>query len=216
MKLHRTLGVIFSSVILSLAVIATAQATPTPTLSSPTLASGYRVDWAQVDTAPHSVADAINALNGTGGFNVLDRATQFMPYVNIQDAGVPFAGVDPMFAVRVSGFITLGAGNYSFLSFHDDGIRINVGGETVVLFDADTPNRGDDSPFYSLPAGIYEYEAISWEQGGAFNLQLGIDNSSGRFYLEGSHDVPEPTGLALVALGLIGVGVSRRRRTLPT
>ncbi|OYU93177.1 MAG: hypothetical protein CFE45_21230, partial [Burkholderiales bacterium PBB5] len=129
------------------------------------LADGFTVEWAQVTTSPHSVADATNALNGTGGFTVLNRATQFVNFVDFNDASVPFAGADPMFAVRVSGFITLGGGNYSFLSIHDDGIRISVGGETVVLYDADTPTRADDSAIFALTAGVYRFEAISWEQG---------------------------------------------------
>jgi hypothetical protein len=193
-------------------LLSSAIAAPVATNPPPVLENGYRVDWVQVSTSPHSVGDALNALNGAGGFTIVNQVTQYMDFVNLQDAAVPFAGADPLFAVRVSGFITLGAGSYSFLSFHDDGIRIRVGGETVVLFDADTANIGTDSPFYALDAGVYEYEAISWEQGGVFNLQLGIDNGNGRFFLAGQHDVPEPASLGLAGLALIGLAGSRWRR----
>ena len=128
-----------------------------------------------------------------------------MGFVDLQDSDVPFTGADPLFAVRVSGFISLQAGRYSFLSFHDD--------DEVITFNADTPNVQTDSAFFDLGAGVYKYEAISWEQGGAFNLQLGIDFNGRRDFVDGSHaSVPEPPTLGLAAFGLLAAGLAGRRR----
>jgi hypothetical protein len=218
MKTFSTFGK-FASVLAVMGAFATgAMAAPTPVAPPPALLDGFQVDWVQTDHSPHSIADAINALNGTGGFNTLNSATEFLTFVNLNDASVPgsFGSGDPLFAIRVTGFISIPtAGNYSLLSVHDDGIRVSVGGDQVIVFDSDTGAVETDSPFYSLAAGIYEYEAISWEQGGAFNLQLGIENGLGsRDFLAGQHasSVPEPLSLALVGAGLFGLASTRRKK----
>lgn len=193
-----------------------AQAIPMPTTPAPNLLPGFKVEWIQVAEAPHSTTDAINILNGTGGFTVLGTHEQYLTYIDLQDVDVPFAGGDPLFAIRVSGYISLGTdSSYSFLSFHDDGLLVRVGGETVIDFPVDTANVGTDSIFYNLTAGVYAYEAIGWEQGGAFNMALGIDvdgpnNDTGRFFLGGNH-VPEPGTIPLLGLGAASLLALRRK-----
>jgi hypothetical protein len=199
-----------SLLLASLVACSQAQAVPLPTIPAPTLLSGFDVEWAQSAESPHSIADAINILNGTGGFTIVDTHTERLSYIDLNDAQVPFAGADPVFAIRVSGYIDLGVDDsYRFFSIHDDGVRVSVGGETVINYPVDTATREDDSPFYSLAAGVYRYEAISWEQGGAFVFQLGFDDASGRHLLQGNH-APEPATLSLICLGLVGLGFRRK------
>lgn len=194
-----------------------ASAAPIPVASPPALMDGFQVDWVQTDTAPHSIANAIDALNGTNGFNTLASATQYRNIINLTDADAPFAGGDPFFAVRVSGFINVPtSGNYTFIGIHDDGLRMRVGGEDVIVFDGDTGITQTNSLVYTLAAGIYAFEAITWEQGGFFNLDLGwYGGTIPTSYIEGQHAVtavPEPLSLALVGAGLFGVAAIRRKR----
>lgn len=199
--------------LLSLAGLGSAWAAPVPLASPPPTLPGFQVDWVQVSNVPHSIANALAALDQTGGFPAVASATQFLSTISLTDASVPFAGPDPTFAIRVSGFITLPAGRFSFTTFHDDGIRLTVGGEEVVRYDSDTSPRDDDSAFFDLPAGVYPYEAISWEQGGQFALSLGLADGNLVGLLVGEHAataVPAPAPAALMALPLLAL-IWRRR-----
>lgn len=218
MKAMSAIGRLVSALAFAGFLATEAVAVPVPVASPPPLASGFQVDWVQTDRSPHSIANAIDALNGTNGFNTLASTTEYRNIINLLDGDDPFAGGDPIFAVRVSGFINVSTtGDYMFIGIHDDGLLVRVGGEDVIVFDADTGIRETDSLVYTLAAGIYSFEAISWEQGGVFNLDLGWDQPNiPRAYIAGQHDataIPEPLSLALFGAGLLGLAVTRRKRS---
>lgn len=188
---------------------AAAHAAPAATASPPDLLEGFQVLWATNGSQPHSIsaAEAILAAPTTA-------ATQVLNTINIGDSAVPFQGTDPVFAVRVTGYLTLAAGDYSFRVTHDDGALLSVGGAELISFDSDTSPVATTSATYTLAAGVYAVSLLSWEQGGQFLLNFEASRNGADYaLLQGWHAaaVPEPAAWALLAAGLGLVGALARR-----
>jgi len=192
-----------------------------PTVSGP--GDGLNARWVNSPFAPHNVAGALNAL-ASGGLEV----NQVVPYIDHADGnyyGQKVAGYlpDPLtpddnFAVSFTGFINITtADTYTFNAFTDDGFRLNIGGETVGIFDGD---RAPGSSTFSvlLSPGLYSFEFIGWEQGGAYVDELTWHNSSTSTFTRVDSDnlftsspVSEPSTFALLSLGLMVIIIGFHR-----
>jgi hypothetical protein len=140
--------------------------------------------------------------DGTRGFNSLD-----IPWLG---------GVDTNFAARVTGSIDMvAAAVWDIFVDHDDGVRVTVNGVKIIEFPGITDNYLSYSPA-SLGAGTNLVEVIFFEHRGGASLELyaGVPGTVGPDDLIGLRTVPEPGTLALLGIGLFGLGLSRRKKTV--
>ena len=92
----------------------------------------------------------------------------------------------------------------NFGVLHDDGLTLIIGGLTVISAPGPTPPILTNA-IYTGPTGTFDFQLVYGECCGppaALIVQLPLISQ-----------VPEPGTLLLLAIGLIGLGVSQRRRT---
>jgi PA14 domain len=215
------IGRLLSVVAASSLLVGVTQAAPIRVSPDPSsLESGLEALWVDVSTSPHSITDAENALIGAGGFTIVNSVDQVVGSIDVDDSVL--AKQDPLtalgddnFAVNYTGYLRIDTdGNYQFRMTHDDGIRVVLGGETIIDFPTDTSPIDSDSAILALAAGYYTINIIGWEQGGQFVNRFSLLTLGGPTLVTSLfHDaVPAPGTVGLVALGLLLVSASRRNR----
>ena len=205
---------------------------------------GLNANWVRASFSAHSVQSALDVLAATPATGLIQAVNNLAPYIDYRDftAGTgghvnspdladPFTTIqngvaqdDPTFAVRFSGYLNVtSADTYQFRIHSDDGFRLNLGGETVAIFDGDRGPADSFSAELALDAGLYAIEFIGWEQGGLYVDELSWKTQAASdFAILGPVDggqvlfstvpVPAPGAFVLLASACAGLSVARRRR----
>lgn len=221
MKQNSFLVTTLGGVALALAFSLDAQAVPTP-VSGPLAGSGDGLNsrWVSINpnvvSTPHSIAgaEAVLALN-SGDPGVTSFFQGVVPNVDHNDGNQLVTG--DQFALRYTGFLNITvSGSYQFGSTHDDGVRVRLGGDDIITYNADTAPIFTPSAVYNLSPGLYPIEVLTWEQGGQFASHLFYKEGTGSYAivpqsaLFSSAPVPDG-GSSLILLSLAsGLLVSRR------
>ena len=218
----------------SLATVVFASAVPVP-VAGPVAGPGDGLNFRAVQFNPsivHNILGAEAALGWdpsdpryvsevSGVLNRIDMADgNYVGENTSAHDAVPFAGADPLFAIRYSGFLNVvEPGPYVFSSFTDDGFKLTLGGQVISAFNADRSPGTSTTPSILLAAGLYEIEFIGWEQGETFVNELAwlTPNATGGMIVPDStvffRNVPVPDAgstSALLGFAIIGLAYFRR------
>ncbi|PVZ34515.1 retention module-containing protein [Pseudomonas sp. URIL14HWK12:I11] len=92
--------------------------------------------------------------------------------------------------LKLTGVVTLDAGNYTLKVTADDGYQILIDGKQVAVFDANTSSRSDTFDFNVAGSGAHDIQIIYWDQGGSANLTVQVKSATGSYAVLGSNAYP--------------------------
>ncbi|MCZ4373468.1 Ig-like domain-containing protein, partial [Vibrio diazotrophicus] len=115
-----------------------------------------------------------------GDYNKWNGSTNLEAWLGDDTSSVEFESkVDSNDSVvRLSGGVELGEGSYSIKVNADDGYQITIDGVVVASYDDNTSVKSNEFSFTVAESGVHEIEVVYWDQGGAYVLEVSLNDGS--------------------------------------
>ncbi|MEK0451964.1 MAG: hypothetical protein RL088_4232 [Verrucomicrobiota bacterium] len=164
------------------------------------------------------VYNIIDFTDDPAGFAGLIPGSVFWPSAGGLNLGTGHP-LNTNFGARVSGTVSIStADTYTFRTFADDGVRLRIGGTTVISDNSYHPETQLLGSIFLTP-GTYSLDLIFFEGGGEASLEFAVQQGAGPFGHVGQIGGPTSTstvpdggsGVALLGLALSALAGFRRK-----